>query len=217
MIKLRNMVFEYPDSDFSLRAASLDIDPGQRAAVIGPSGSGKTTLLHIAAGILLPTGGSVRVANTEISRQDDAARRSFRIAIIGLIFQEFELLEYLTVRQNILLPYRINPALKLNSTARDQAAALAQSVGISKVLDRHPDRLSQGERQRVAICRALVTSPKIVLADEPTGNLDPKTSRTIVQVLLDQAAARGATVLMVTHDHSLIDRFDRVIDIEDLQ
>lgn len=217
MIKLRNMVFEYPDSDFSLRAASLDIDPGQRAAVIGPSGSGKTTLLHIAAGILLPTGGSVRVANTEISRQDDAARRSFRIAIIGLIFQEFELLEYLTVRQNILLPYRINPALKLNSTARDQAAALAQSVGISKVLDRHPDRLSQGERQRVAICRALVTSPKIVLADEPTGNLDPKTSRTIVQVMLDQAAARGATVLMVTHDHSLIDRFDRVIDIEDLQ
>ncbi len=217
MIKLRNMVFEYPDSDFSLRAASLDIDPGQRAAVIGPSGSGKTTLLHIAAGILLPTGGSVRVANTEISRQDDAARRSFRIAIIGLIFQEFELLEYLTVRQNILLPYRINPALKLNSTASDQAAALAQSVGISKVLDRHPDRLSQGERQRVAICRALVTSPKIVLADEPTGNLDPKTSRTIVQVMLDQAAARGATVLMVTHDHSLIDRFDRVIDIEDLQ
>jgi len=217
MINLRDMVFEYPDSDFSLRAASLDIDAGQTAAIIGPSGSGKTTLLHIAAGILLPTAGSVRVANTEISRQNDAARRSFRIAIIGLIFQEFELLEYLTVRQNILLPYRINPALKLNGAARDQAASLAQSMGISEVLDRHPNRLSQGERQRVAICRAMVTSPKIILADEPTGNLDPKTSRTIVQVLLDQAAAREATVLMVTHDHSLLDRFDRVIDMEDLQ
>ena len=209
MINLRDMVFEYPDSDFSLRAASLDIDAGQTAAIIGPSGSGKTTLL--------PTAGSVRVANTEISRQNDAARRSFRIAIIGLIFQEFELLEYLTVRQNILLPYRINPALKLNGAARDQAASLAQSMGISEVLDRHPNRLSQGERQRVAICRALVANPKIVLADEPTGNLDPKTSRTIVQVLLDQAAARKATVLMVTHDHSLLDRFDRVIDMEDLQ
>jgi putative ABC transport system ATP-binding protein len=217
MINLRDMVFEYPDSDFSLRAGSLDIDPGQTAAVIGPSGSGKTTLLHIAAGILLPTAGSVRVANTEISCQNDAARRSFRIAIIGLIFQEFELLEYLTVRQNILLPYRINPALKLNGAARDQAASLAQSMGISEVLHRHPNRLSQGERQRVAICRAMVTSPKIILADEPTGNLDPRTSRTIVQVLLDHAAAREATVLMVTHDHSLLDRFDRVIDMEDLQ
>ena len=217
MISLRDMVFEYPDSDFSLRAGALDIDAGQTAAVIGPSGSGKTTLLHIAAGILLPTGGSVRVSGAEISRRSDAERRGFRIANIGLIFQEFELLEYLTVRQNILLPYRINPALKLNGAARDQTAALAQSMGISEVLDRHPDRMSQGQRQRVAICRALVTSPKIVLADEPTGNLDPKTSRTIVQVLLDQAAARGTTVLMVTHDHSLLDRFDRVIDMEDLQ
>ena len=217
MISLRDMVFEYPDSDFSLRASSLDIDAGQMAAVIGPSGSGKTTLLHLAAGILLPTGGSVQVSGEEISRRSDAERRGFRIANIGLIFQEFELLEYLTVRQNILLPYRINPALKLNGAARDQAASLAQSMGISEVLDRHPNRLSQGERQRVAICRALVANPKIVLADEPTGNLDPKTSRTIVQVLLDQAAARKATVLMVTHDHSLLDHFDRVIDMEDLQ
>jgi len=217
MISLRDMVFEYPDSDFSLRASSLDIDAGQMAAVIGPSGSGKTTLLHLAAGILLPTGGSVQVSGEEISRRSDAERRGFRIANIGLIFQEFELLEYLTVRQNILLPYRINPALKLNGAAREQAASLAQSMGISEVLDRHPNRLSQGERQRVAICRALVANPKIVLADEPTGNLDPKTSRTIVQVLLDQAAARKATVLMVTHDHSLLDHFDRVIDMEDLQ
>jgi len=217
MISLRDMVFEYLDSDFSLRAGALDIDAGQTAAVIGPSGSGKTTLLHIAAGILLPLGGTVRVSHAEISRRSDAERRSFRIANIGLIFQEFELLEYLTVRQNILLPYRINPALKLNTAARDQAASLAGAMGISEVLDRHPDRLSQGERQRVAICRALVTNPKIVLADEPTGNLDPQTSRTIVQVVLDQAAAREATVLMVTHDHSLLDRFDRVIDMEDLQ
>ncbi|MDP6544369.1 MAG: ABC transporter ATP-binding protein [Phycisphaerae bacterium] len=217
MISLRDMAFEYPDSDFSLRAGALDIDVGQRAAVIGPSGSGKTTLLHIVAGILTPTAGSVRVSGAEISRRSDPERRSYRIANIGLIFQEFELLEYLTVRQNILLPYRINPALKLNGAARASADALAQSMGISEVLDRHPDRMSQGQRQRVAICRAMVTDPKIILADEPTGNLDPQTSRTIVQVLLDQATAREATVLMVTHDHSLLDRFDRVIDMEDMQ
>jgi putative ABC transport system ATP-binding protein len=214
MIKIRDMVFDYPDSDFSLRASAIDIDAGQTAAIIGPSGSGKTTLLHIAAGILTPLSGSVHVSGTDISSQNDPARRSFRITNIGLIFQEFELLEYLTVRQNILLPYRINPALKLNAAAGAQADSLAKSMGISETLARNPVRLSQGERQRVAICRALVTSPKIILADEPTGNLDPKTSRTIVQVLLDQAAACGATVLMVTHDHSLLDRFDRVIDME---
>ncbi|MDP6634769.1 MAG: ABC transporter ATP-binding protein [Phycisphaerae bacterium] len=217
MISIRDMSFEYPDSGFSLRAGKLDIDSGQTAAIIGPSGSGKTTLLHIAAGILLPITGTVRVSDTQISHQNDAVRRAFRIANIGLIFQEFELLEYLTVRQNILLPYRINPALKLNASVRNQAAALADATDISETLDRRPDRLSQGQRQRVAICRALVTGPKIILADEPTGNLDPQISRTIVQVLLEQAARRDATVLMVTHDHSLLDRFDRIIDLEDLQ
>ncbi|MDP6046601.1 MAG: ATP-binding cassette domain-containing protein, partial [Phycisphaerae bacterium] len=172
MISFRDMVFEYPESNFLLRAGALDIEPGQTAAVIGPSGSGKTTLLHIAAGILLPAAGSVRVSDTEISNRSDSERRAFRIANIGLIFQEFELLEYLTVRQNILLPYRINPALKITAAVGEQAATLAQSMGISETLDRPPNRLSQGQRQRVAICRAMVTDPKIILADEPTGNLD---------------------------------------------
>jgi len=217
MISIRDMLFEYPDSGFSLRADSLNVEAGRTAAIIGPSGSGKTTMLHIAAGILLPKSGVVRICDTEISSRSDRDRRAFRIANIGLIFQEFELLEYLTVRQNILLPYRINPALKLTAAARDQADALAESMGISETLDRRPDRLSQGQRQRAAICRALVTNPKIILADEPTGNLDPKTSRSIVQVILEQAARRDATVLMVTHDHSLLDRFDNIIDLEDLQ
>ena len=217
MISLRDVLFEYPGGDFSLRAGRIDIEPGQTAAIIGPSGSGKTTLLHLAAGILPPKSGSVHISGTELSARSDSSRRAFRIANIGLIFQEFELLEYLTVRQNILLPYRINPAIKLNAAADDNAAALAKSAGISEMLDRRPSRLSQGERQRAAICRALVTGPKIILADEPTGNLDPKTSGAIVQLLLDQAAAHEATVLMVTHDHSLLERFDSVIDMEDLR
>jgi len=120
------------------------------------------------------------------------------------------------VRQNIMLPYRINPALKLNLQVRSSVESLARCAGIAEVLDRRPRSLSQGERQRVAVCRALVADPRIILADEPTGNLDPQTSQKIVQLVLDQAATRGATVLMVTHDHSLLDSFDRVVDIDRL-
>jgi len=216
MIKIRDMLFAYPGSDFRLRVSSLDIEAAQRVAFIGPSGSGKTTLLHLAAGILLPKTGTIRTGGVEISHGSDADRRRFRISNIGLIFQEFELLEYLTVRQNIMLPYRINPALKLNLQVRSSVESLARCAGIAEVLDRRPRSLSQGERQRVAVCRALVADPRIILADEPTGNLDPQTSQKIVQLVLDQAATRGATVLMVTHDHSLLDSFDRVVDIDRL-
>jgi len=216
MIHIRDMLFAYPHSDFSLRVGSLDIEAGRRVAFIGPSGSGKTTLLHLIAGILTPKNGTISTGGIDVSSRNDADRRSFRISNIGLIFQEFELLEYLTVRQNILLPYRINPALKLNRETRSSVQALAESAGIAHVLDRRPDRLSQGERQRAAVCRALIANPRIILADEPTGNLDPQTGRTTVRIVLDQTAERGATVLMVTHDHSLLDSFDRVIDIEEL-
>ncbi len=216
MIRFDNVIFGYGDGDFRLRVAALRIDAGEKVALIGPSGSGKTTLLHLAAGILLPEAGSIRVDDTELSHQADAARRDFRISKIGLVFQEFELLEYLTVRENILLPYRVNRSLKLDREVHSSVRSLAEAVGIAGCLDRYPDRLSQGERQRVAISRALITRPQMIFADEPTGNLDPRTSRTIVQVILEQAIAGGATTLMVTHDHSLLDRFDRVIDFEQL-
>jgi putative ABC transport system ATP-binding protein len=194
----------------------LRVDSDEKVAVIGPSGSGKTTLLSLAAGILLADEGRIRVDGTEISAASDAARRDFRISNIGLVFQEFELLEYLTVRENILLPYRVSTALKFDREVRASVEPLAESVGIGRALDRYPHRLSQGERQRVALSRALITRPRILFADEPTGNLDPRTSRTIVEVLLRQAEAARATVLMVTHDHSLLEWFDRVIDLEQL-
>ena len=156
----------------------------------------------------------MRVAGHDISRQTDAERRSFRIRNIGLVFQEFELLEYLTVRDNILLPYRINPALRLDRAVSQRVGAVAEAVGLAETLDRYPHRLSHGERQRVALSRALITQPQLILADEPTGNLDPRTSRTIVSLLLEQAEKTRATVLMVTHDHSLLTRFGRVLDLE---
>jgi len=216
MIVFENIAFAYPGSAFRLVVASLHVAEGEQAVLIGPSGSGKTTLLNMAAGIIVPDTGTVRVDGAAISQRSDAARRNFRASDIGMVFQEFELLEYLTVRENILLPYRINAALKLTDTVRATADELAARVGITETLNRRPNRLSQGERQRVAICRALVTHPRIILADEPTGNLDPDTSRTIVDLLLAQASAADATLLMVTHDHSLLDDFDRTIDISEL-
>ena len=216
MIEFDDIRFAYPGSAFRLAVRSLRVAAGEKAVLTGPSGSGKTTLLNLAAGIVLPDSGTVRVGGRAVSSQSDRQRRTFRVSDVGLVFQEFELLEYLTVRQNILLPYRINPRLTLTDEVRRRAAALAATTGISETLDRRPGRLSQGERQRVAICRALVTGPSIILADEPTGNLDPATSRTIVELLLAQAHAAGATLMMVTHDHSLLDSFDRTIDISAL-
>ena len=132
------------------------------------------------------------------------------------MFQEFELLPYLTVLDNILLPYRIHHVLRLDGAVRERARTLAAEVGIEDKLQRHPRKLSQGERQRVAVCRALLTTPRLILADEPTGNLDPETTTRVVDILLDQAARSGATLLIATHNHALLDRFDHVVDLTEL-
>jgi putative ABC transport system ATP-binding protein len=216
IIEFENIEFAYPSSRFRLDVPSLVVQEGEKVALVGSSGIGKTTLLHLAAGILLPQRGTVRIDGTPLSQQTDRTRREFRIRNLGMIFQEFELLEYITVRDNILLPYCLNNSLKLDRSVRDRAAMLAEAVDIGSALRRRPGRLSQGERQRVAISRALITQPRTILADEPTGNLDPGTSQTIVDLLLEQADARRATVLMVTHDHTLLDRFDRVVDLGQL-
>ena len=134
---------------------------------------------------------------------------------MGLVFQEFELLEYLSVLDNILLPYRITAALELTPGVRNRACRLADDVGIADKLDRHPGRLSQGERQRVAICRALIAEPPLLLADEPTGNLDPGNKGRVLDILFDYSTNNDATLVTVTHDHELIPRFDRVLEFRD--
>jgi ABC-type lipoprotein export system ATPase subunit len=214
MIEITDMMFAYQRSPFRLTVPSMTIAKGEKAALIGASGSGKTTLLNLAAGILLPDSGSVRVADTEVSRLSDSQRRRFRIANIGMIFQEFELLEYLNVRENILMPFRVNGALVLDQEVHTGLQELALSLEIASLLNRYPRRLSQGERQRVAIGRALITRPKLIFADEPTGNLDPHTSEVILCLIFEQIRLSDATVLMVTHDHSLLSHFDRVIDLD---
>ena len=214
MIKIRELYFEYPGSDFKFSISKLDIKGGAKVAVIGPSGYGKTTFLNLLSGISTPVKGEIKVDSKDIGSLSDSERRSFRISKIGFVFQNFELVEYLTILDNILLPYRINPSLTLTGEVRSRARALSEKMGLSDKLKRNVTKLSQGEMQRVAICRALLTEPRLLLADEPTGNLDPTNKELTIQTLFDYAERHESTLVMVTHDHSLLSGFDSVIDLE---
>ena len=184
MIHLQSLAFHYPgENGFTLEVPELKVNPGEKVAVIGPSGSGKTTLLHLISGIYLPGQGQVKVDNICINQLSDGSRRKFRISRIGFVFQDFEFLDYLSVLDNILHPYRISSALKLNRSICRRAAELADEMGIGDKLKRRPSELSQGEKQRTAICRALLHKPQLILADEATGNLDPENKTRILDLL----------------------------------
>jgi len=217
MIEIDSLDFAYPEAEFFLRIPGFAVQSREKVAVIGPSGSGKTTLLNLVAGILVPQQGRVRCAGTEVSALGDAARREFRISTIGFVFQDFELLDYLNVLDNILHPYRITRALQLTAAVRERAVDLAGQMGIGDKLMRGVGHLSQGEKQRVAICRALLPGPKLILADEATGNLDPRNKGHILELLFESVAAHDATLLAVTHDHELLPQFDRVVDFNDFR
>lgn len=216
MIRIEELEFAYRSGGFRLKVPDLRIASREAVGVVGPSGSGKSTLLHLLAGILKADTGEIEVAGERVERMTEARRRAFRITKVGLVFQEFELLEYLTVLDNILLPFRLSAELKLDDSVLGRARQLAAEVGIGNHLKKRPGKLSQGEKQRLAICRALVTEPVLILADEPTGNLDPDNKLRVMDLFVDQCRKRGATLVNVTHDHGLLGRFDRVIDIKEL-
>lgn len=184
--------------------------------MIGPSGSGKTTLLNLIAGISRPQKGHINYKDTEINRLSEAERRAFRISKIGFVFQDFKLINYLTVFENIKLPYRINATLAADPAVKERIERLAEYAGILKYLSKLPKRLSQGERQRVAICRALITQPELILADEPTGNLDPKNKKRILDLIFTYCREQETTLITVTHDHELLPDFNEVIDFSKL-
>ena len=215
LIAIEQLEFRYPDGDFHLHIPELEIDAGAKVAVIGPSGSGKTTLINLLAGIVQALRGHVTVHGVTLDRLDDAERRRFRIANVGFVFQDFALLDYLTILDNILHPYRINGTLTLTTQVRNHAAHLAATMGIADKLNRYVHHLSQGEKQRAAICRALITNPPLILADEPTGNLDPANKGHILQHLFHHVEVTGSTLLAVTHDHGLLEHFDRVVNFQD--
>jgi len=217
MISLRNISFAYPAAPgraetFSLYIDSLMLADGELAACIGPSGCGKTTLVNLLAGMLTPSAGEVEIDGVRISELSDAERRLFRASRIGLVFQEFELLEYLSALDNILLPFRFEGGPGMRE-GRRRAAELASRLGVAHTLGAKPRALSQGERQRIGICRAMITKPRLVLCDEPTGNLDPSATESAVDLLISEAKENGATLFMVTHNHGLLRHFERVIDL----
>ncbi len=213
MIEVNNVTFGYRVGDFRIAIPKLGVEAGEKVAVIGPSGRGKTTLLHLLAGVLVPSVGRIAVDGTDVSSLSREDRQDYRALRMGMVFQEFELLAYLDVIDNVLLPYRISPVLTLDDEARERAESLVQELGLDGKQRRYPRHLSQGERQRIAVCRALVTRPTIILGDEPTGNLDPDNRDHIMDTLWRYSDTTEAPLVVVTHDHELLDRFDRTIDV----
>ena len=217
MIAINNLEFSYPTGNFFLHIPEFSVEKHEKVAVIGPSGTGKTTMLNLIAGIIVPDRGSIIVNDTVVDQLNDARRRQFRITRIGFVFQDFELLDYLNVYDNILHPYRITKALNLDPPVRQRARMLAEEMGIGDKLKRWANDLSQGEKQRAAICRALLPQPRLILADEATGNLDPENKTRILDLLFRAVKEHGTTLLAVTHDHELLKRFDRVVDFRDFR
>ncbi len=195
----------------ALRSVDLDVRDRELVAVMGPSGSGKSTLMHLLAGLDQPTSGTVTIAGTELGRLDDRALTLLRRAHIGFIFQFFNLLPMLDAEENIVLP------LSIAGERPEQAwvEELLGKVGLERRRHHRPSELSGGEQQRVAIARALVTRPTILLADEPTGNLDSKTGGEILQLMRDSVDSYGQTTVMVTHDPRAAAIADRILFIAD--
>ncbi|MBL9120146.1 MAG: ATP-binding cassette domain-containing protein [Phycisphaerae bacterium] len=219
MLTTTDLRFRYPVRSatrerrgFELCTRPLTVAAGGSLALVGPSGCGKSTLLSLLSGERRPDAGEVRFGDQVLSSMSDAERRAFRMTTVGLVFQDFRLIESLTLLDNILLPCRLHPALPLNRQAIERARSLAAQLGIDGLLARRPDELSHGERQRGAVARALLARPKLLLADEPTGNLDPTGKQRLLSELFQLAREQQSIVVVATHDHALLPSFDAVID-----
>ncbi|MBD3619725.1 MAG: ABC transporter ATP-binding protein [Chromatiales bacterium] len=218
LIQVRHLARAYGEGDALhpvLREASLDIVAGEQLALIGRSGSGKSTLLNLLAGIDRPDAGSIRIDGVALEALDETARTRFRRRHIGFVYQFFNLIPTLTATENAARP------LELNGWARREALARARhdldALGLAGRTEAFPDQLSGGERQRVAIARALVHAPRLVLADEPTGNLDVEIGREVLAQLQSLCRQRGATLITVTHSAEVAGGADRVLTLADGQ
>jgi putative ABC transport system ATP-binding protein len=221
-IQVSGLRFSYPvphgtgGEAFHLALDDWRVETGARVALHGPSGCGKSTLLDLLAGVLRPSAGRVEVVGADLVRLPDDAVRAHRIRTLGFVFQDFPLVDYLDALENVLFPYRLNRALRLDEDARRRARDLLGGLGLAGKEGRLPRELSVGERQRVAIARALVTGPRILLADEPTAGLDPEQSVAVMRQLEAASRDHGLTLVMVTHDPALLGRFDQTLAVEGL-
>jgi putative ABC transport system ATP-binding protein len=193
-----------------LDRVDLRIEPAEAVAIVGPSGSGKSTLLGLLAGLDRPSEGSVLVSGVALEKLDEDALALLRRDQLGFVFQTFQLLSNLTARENVLLPLELHGVAQ----ARTRCDALLERVGLGARGHHYPAQLSGGEQQRVAIARAFASEPRILLADEPTGNLDPQAGASVLDLLLELRAQHGSTLVVVTHDERIAARLDRRIHIE---
>lgn len=212
-IEASDLVFARPATGFRLATPAFALAAGESLAVRGPSGCGKSTLLALLSGELVPDTGEVRILGRALPSSDDAMRRRMRGVSIGQVFQTFELVASLSVLQNVLLPLRLHDHLVLDDAATTRARSLLGRVGLAGKESRSIDHLSHGERQRVAIARALVTEPPVVLADEPTGNLDPRMKRAIAELLIAECAHARAALVVATHDESILPLLGRTLEL----
>jgi putative ABC transport system ATP-binding protein len=214
ILSARDLTRRYGDGETAvdaLRGVSLDVPKGQLTAVMGPSGSGKSTLMHILAGLDKPTSGEVAIAGTNITKLNDTELTKLRRRHIGFVFQFFNLLPMLNAEENVVLPLSIAGEKPEKAWVRE----LMAKIGLSDRGDHRPSELSGGQQQRVAIGRALVNRPTIVFADEPTGNLDSKTSGEILELMRDSVDGYGQTTVMVTHDPRAAAIADRILFLND--
>ena len=215
VLECRAVVRHFREGDSMLEVLSgvdLTINPAERLAIIGSSGSGKTTLLQIMGGLDDPTTGEVFVNGQSMANTDEAAKGQLRNQYIGFVYQFHHLLPEFTAQENVAMPLLIR-RLKKDEALR-QAAELLERVGLGGRLDHKPGELSGGERQRAAVARALITRPKLVLADEPTGNLDAGNGEHVLQLMLELNRELETSLVIVTHDHSIAGRMDRVLLLE---
>jgi putative ABC transport system ATP-binding protein len=215
-IELRGLSKRFQEGESErtvLQAVDLTIAPGQFVVLLGQSGSGKSTLLHLIGGIDTPSSGSVGIGGVDLTALDERDRTLFRRDHIGFIFQFFNLIPTLSVLENVTLPGELagRPRPALESAARD----LLARVGLADRASTRPDRLSGGQQQRVAIARALLHQPLLILADEPTGNLDEHTGEQVLELLIDLTRQQGRTLIMATHNGAIAGRADRVLRVQD--
>ncbi|MBO4808603.1 MAG: ABC transporter ATP-binding protein [Lachnospiraceae bacterium] len=214
ILEIRNLCKTYGQGETEVKALdniSLDVKQGEFVAIIGPSGSGKSTLMHILGGVDIPTSGEVKIAGTDITKLNETALAIFRRRQIGLIYQFYNLIPILNVEENITLPILLDKK-KPNKKLLDD---LIVRLGLEKRIKHLPNQLSGGQQQRVSIGRALINNPALLLADEPTGNLDTENTKEIMELLRKFNRENKQTVIIITHDERLARSADRVISIED--
>lgn len=214
ILEVTNLCKTYGKGDTMVKAldnVSFSVEKGEFLAIIGPSGSGKSTLLHILGGVDVPTSGSVVINQTDISNLDETALAIFRRRQIGLIYQFYNLIPILTVQENLTLPLLLDG----RKPDKKQIDTLVKRLGLENRLDHLPNQLSGGQQQRVSTGRALVNNPALMLADEPTGNLDSENSKEIISLLRQFNKEFNQTVIIITHDEKIANSADRVITIED--